>query len=40
MAYIPRKKSLKGHLRISQNSGNHNKYLLHNEEKMNSGKEE
>ena len=40
MACIPRKKSVKGCLGISQNSGNHNKYLLHNEEKINSGKDE
>lgn len=37
MAYKPGGKNLKGHLRISQNSGNHNKYLPHNEEKINSG---
>ena len=34
MAYKPGGKNLKGHLRISQNSGNHNKYLPHNEDEI------
>lgn len=37
MVCIPEGKNLRGHLRISQNSANHNKYLQRNQEKISSG---
>lgn len=37
MAYMPEGKNLRGPLRISHNSANHNKYLYRNQEKISSG---